>query len=108
MDFLALEEGDWPTLLDAAAEMESAAEMLGLLAVERADDLRRHAEKLRAIVQRRQPCSHCAGPADGLWFGPCSDGKSHRATCPVGRQARAEAKWPCGRPMFPAPANSAH
>jgi hypothetical protein len=53
------------------------------------------------------PCPTCPAPAQyaGItnWytFGPCKDGRWHDVTCNVARKEMSEAKWPCGRRMYP-------
>lgn len=37
----------------------------------------------------------------GVWFGFCFDRRMHRDTCPVGRAAMREAKFPDGRWQYP-------
>lgn len=53
-----------------------------------------------AALEPKPPCPDCL-PGDGVWFGPCADGRSHRPWCPIGRNAMAEARWPCGVRKYP-------
>jgi hypothetical protein len=47
-------------------------------------------------------CTCAALPGiDGVWFGPCGDGRNHRPWCPIARRAMTAAKWPCGKIRFP-------
>ena len=46
---------------------------------------------LVTLRDRQVPCATCA-PGDGVWFGPCADGKNHRPDCPVAVAAKERAR----------------